>query len=110
MNKISRYLLVYSTLHPIAKHTKQNKSLHICIPCTSHVLVALPSISVAAVLFPRETRYALRQFYMDDADTIVILGPLPGLLQSLRSKSHLTRTTVWEVEMLRAFMNKTYNT
>ena len=52
----------------------------------------------------------LRQFYMDDTDTIVILRPLPGLVQSLKSKSHLTRTTLWEVKMLREFMKKTYNT
>lgn len=55
MNKIPRYLLVYGTLHSIAKHTKQDKSVHICIQCTSHVLAPFPSISVAAVLFPRET-------------------------------------------------------
>jgi len=47
---------------------------------------------------------------MDDTDTIAILGPLPRLPQSLKSKSHLTRTKVWEVKMLRTFMNKEYNT
>jgi len=74
---------------------KSNKSLHICIPCTSHVLASLPSVSVAPNPFSeRDTIYsarALRQFYMDDTEAIIILRPLPGLPQSLKSKSHLTR-------------------
>jgi len=64
-NKIPRHLLVYSTLHSIMKHTKQGKSLHICLPCTSHILVSLPSVSVAAVLFPRGTRYILPVPYVN---------------------------------------------
>lgn len=53
---------------------------------------------------------ALRQFYMDNTDTVVILRPLPGLAQSLKPKSHLTHTTTWEVKILRAFTNKNYST
>lgn len=61
----------------------------------------------------RDTIYcarALRKFYMDDTDTIVILRPLPGFPQLAKSKLHLIRTIIWEVKMLQAFMNKTYNT
>jgi hypothetical protein len=65
LNKVSRYLLVYCTLHSITKHTKQDKSLHICITCASHVLTSVPSVFVAADLFPRETRYILPVPYVN---------------------------------------------